>query len=53
MQDAVFAHDPEGASKAQKFLEKLGAAHRDLEGLSLAAATDALLKSAEPLFAEK
>ena len=53
VQDAVFAHDQEGAAKAQKFLEKLGAAHRDLEGLSLAAATDALLKSAEPLFAEK
>lgn len=51
VQDAVFAHDAGGEGRAQKLLEELGAPHRDLEGLSLAAATEALLKSAEPLFA--
>ena len=52
VQDAVFAHDAGGKARAQKLLEELGVPHRDLEGMSLAAATEALLKSAEPLFAK-
>ncbi len=52
-QDAVFAHDAGGKAKAQKLLEELGASRRDVDGLSMAAATEALLKSAEPLFAER
>ncbi len=52
VQDAVYNHDSEGKARAQKLLEQLGGAHKDIEGLSLTSATDALLKSAEPLFAQ-
>ena len=50
VQDAIYSHDKEGRSKAERTLREIGVQHRDLEELSLTAATDALLRGAEPLF---
>ncbi|MDG7008017.1 MAG: hypothetical protein JRN06_07210 [Nitrososphaerota archaeon] len=50
VQDAIYSHDKEGKARAEKALQDVKVQHKDLEGLSLVAATDALLRAAEPLF---
>jgi hypothetical protein len=53
VQDATFDHDQPKREKAENLLHELRVPQENLEGLSLVAASEALLKGAEPLFEEK
>ena len=50
VQDAIYSHDGGERSEAEKALREMGILHRDLEGLSMVAATGELLRAAEPQF---
>ena len=50
VQDSAYVHDAARRKGAEKTLADLGVKHPDTEGLSVVAATEALLKGAEGLF---